>query len=270
MTEHLDLLRSIYAEWEHGDFSSARWAHPAIEFVIVGGPDPGTWTGVDAMAEGWFRFLQAWDDFHVEPEEYRPLDRARTLVLIRRSGRGRTSGLEVDEMHSEAADLFDVADGKVIRLVHYWERARALADLSIEAQDMAQENVEVVRRMWQAFADAGLDAMSAFLDGEINWRAIEGAPDDVGEMRGIEAARRYVQDWLDMFEGITSVAEELLDAGDDRVLAVLHVTGRAKLSGIETELRYAVVYTLRGGKVVRVREYATREDALEAAGLADR
>jgi ketosteroid isomerase-like protein len=270
MTEHLDLLRSIYAEWEHGDFSSARWAHPAIEFVIVGGPDPGAWTGIDGMAEGWFRFLQAWDDFHVEPEEYRALDRARTLVLIRRSGRGRTSGLEVDEMHSEAADLFDVADGKVIRLVHYWERARALADLGIEEQAVARENVEVVRQMWQVFADAGLDAMTGFLDAEINWRAIEGAPDDVVEMRGIEAARRYVQDWLDTFEGITSVTEELLDAGDDRVIAALHVTGRAKLSGVETELRYAVLYTLREGKIVRVREYATREDALKAAGLADR
>ncbi|MEA2208211.1 MAG: hypothetical protein QOF54_688, partial [Solirubrobacteraceae bacterium] len=82
--------------------------------------------------------------------------------------------------------------------------------------------------------------------------------------------RRYVQDWLDTFEGITSVTEELLDAGDDRVIAALHVTGRAKLSGVETELRYAVLYTLREGKIVRVREYATREDALKAAGLADR
>ena len=132
MSENLDLVRSIYAAWERGDFGSAAWAHPAIQFVMVGGPDPGIWTGVDGMADAWFRFLQAWDDFHVEPEQDRELDAERVLVLIRRSGRGRTSQLEVETMHSEAADLFHVADGKVTRLVHYWERARALADLGLE------------------------------------------------------------------------------------------------------------------------------------------
>ena len=131
MSENLDLVRSIYAAWERGDFGSASWAHPAIQFVMVGGPDPGIWVGVDGMAEGWFRFLQAWDDFHVEPEEHRQLDVERTLVLIRRSGRGRMSRLEVERMHSDAADLFHIADGKVTRLVHYWERSRALADLGL-------------------------------------------------------------------------------------------------------------------------------------------
>ena len=47
---------------------------------------------------------------------------------------------------------------------------------------MSQENVEIVRRSWQAFADEGLDALMEFCDREIDWRAIEGAPDDVGEM----------------------------------------------------------------------------------------
>ena len=86
-------------------------------------------------------------------------------------------------------------------------------------------------------------------------------------MHGREAMRRYIQDWVDMFDDITNVPEELLDLGDDRVLAVQHVTGRAKGSGIETELRYAVVYTLRDGKIVRAREYIDRQQAVEAAGV---
>ena len=102
---------------------------------------------------------------------------------------------------------------------------------------------------------------------DINWRAIEGAPDDVGEMHGPEAMRRYYQDWLEMFDGITNVPEELLDVGDDRVVAVHHVTGRARASGVETELRLAVVYTLRDGKIVRGREYIDKEQALEAVEL---
>jgi ketosteroid isomerase-like protein len=132
---------------------------------------------------------------------------------------------------------------------------------------MSQENVEIVGRMWQAFADGGLDALAEFWDDAINWRAIEGAPDDVGEMQGVDAMRRYLQDWVDTFEDITSVPTELLDAGDGRVIAVLHVTGRARLSGVTTELRYAIVYTLRGGKLVRGREYANRHEALKAVEL---
>ncbi|MEA2200343.1 MAG: hypothetical protein QOI89_939 [Solirubrobacteraceae bacterium] len=132
---------------------------------------------------------------------------------------------------------------------------------------MSQQNVELVRDSWTALATGGLDAMAEFWDEEISWRAIEDAPDDVGEMHGVAAARRYVQDWLDMFEDIVNVPQELLDVGDERVIAVQHVTGRARLSGVETELRYAVVYTLRDEKIVRVKEYRNREQALDAVGL---
>jgi uncharacterized protein len=132
---------------------------------------------------------------------------------------------------------------------------------------VSQENVEIVRGLWQAFADGGLDALMGYFDQEIDWRAMEGAPDDVGEMHGKHAVRRYLQDWLDTFDNITSVPTEMLDVGDDRVVALIHVTGRARLSGIETELRYAIVYTFRDGLIVRGREYADRQQALKAVGL---
>jgi ketosteroid isomerase-like protein len=131
---------------------------------------------------------------------------------------------------------------------------------------MSRENVEVVRDAFTAFAERGFDAMAEFWDADINWRAMEGAIDDVGEMHGREAVRRYLEDWIDVFDDVTNVPEELLDIGDDRVLAVQRATGRAKASGVETEIRYAVVYTLREGKIVRGREYMDRKQALEAVG----
>jgi ketosteroid isomerase-like protein len=132
---------------------------------------------------------------------------------------------------------------------------------------MSQENLEVVRGSLKAFADGGLDALAEFWHPAVSHRAIEGALDDVGEMHGPEALRRYVQDWIDMFDDLTIGLEELREVGDDRVIAVQHLSGRAKISGAETGLRYAVVYTVRDGKIVDGREYPGREQALEALGL---
>jgi ketosteroid isomerase-like protein len=134
---------------------------------------------------------------------------------------------------------------------------------------MSQENVEIVRESLSAYTDRGLDALAEFWDADISWQAIEGAPDDVGEMHGPEAVRRYLEDWIDMFDDVTNVPEEVLDLGDDRVIAVQHATGRAKASGVQTDIRYAVVYTLRDGKIVRGREYIDRNRALEAVGLSE-
>ena len=134
---------------------------------------------------------------------------------------------------------------------------------------MSQENVEVVRRMIQAFADGGLDAMAEFWDPDIDWRAAEGAVDDVGEMHGPVAVRRYIQEWIDTFDDFSVVVEQLRDVGDNRVLGVQRLTGRAKLSGTQTDLRYALVSTIRDGKVVRAREYMSLDQALEAVGLSE-
>jgi ketosteroid isomerase-like protein len=136
MSENSDLVRSIMADWERGDFSSAGWADPEIEYVIVGGPSPGTWTGLTGLAEGFRDFVGGLEAFRLEAEAseaYYELDGERVLVLARFSGRGKTSGLELGETHATVAQLFHVREGKVTRMISYFDRDRAFDDLGLEA-----------------------------------------------------------------------------------------------------------------------------------------
>ena len=132
MSENLDLVRSIYADWERGDFfRSADWAHPEIEFVLADGPEPGRWTGLAGMAEAARLRLSGWEEYRTAAEEYRELDAERVLLLVDRSVRGKASGLELAQLHAKTAHLFHIRDGKVTRLVAYFEPGRALADLGL-------------------------------------------------------------------------------------------------------------------------------------------
>jgi ketosteroid isomerase-like protein len=132
MSENLDLVRSIYAAWERGDFSSAAWADPEIDLVIPEGPDQGQVKGVSAMAQVWGAFLNAWDDYRVEADDYREVDGERVLVLMKHGGRGKTSSMDVDHLRTEGANLFQIRHGKVTRLVIHWDRDHALADLGLK------------------------------------------------------------------------------------------------------------------------------------------
>jgi ketosteroid isomerase-like protein len=132
MSQNLDLVRSIYAAWEQGDFSSFGWADPEIEYVVADGPAPGTGTGLEQLRERQSSWTSVWDRFRIEVDEYRELDDGRVLVLTRGSGRGRTSGLEVGEVAAKSADVFHLRDGRVTSLFVYYDRGHALADLGLE------------------------------------------------------------------------------------------------------------------------------------------
>jgi hypothetical protein len=130
----LDLVRSIYADWERGDFSSADWAHPEIELVVADGPTPESWQGLAGIAEGWGAYLANWKDYRAEAEEYCELDGERILVFTHNYGRGKTSGLEVAPLATKGAVLFQVRGRKVTRLVAYFSRQRALVDLGLSRE----------------------------------------------------------------------------------------------------------------------------------------
>ena len=124
------LVRSILACWERGDFGRAEWAHPEIEYVIADGLEPGRY-GSAAMAQGYRSYLSAWEDYRFEAEEFRELDDERVLVLFRRSGQAKASGLDLEQMRTQSASVFQLRSGMVSRLTVYWDRDRAFADLGL-------------------------------------------------------------------------------------------------------------------------------------------
>ena len=123
---------------------------------------------------------------------------------------------------------------------------------------MSQKNVEIVRRAWEFEGEA-----LANYDPDFVWNRVDELP-----VYGLDAAVRSDQDWKAGGEGLEETAEEFIDAGDT-VVVRYDYRGRGPASGIEVEASFYELYTLRGGKIVRVDEFAERAEALEAAGLSE-
>ena len=128
MSRNLDLVRSIYAAVARGDYSSADWASEHIEYVVADGVEPSTTNGLSGLAQAMRKAFSVMADWRDEPQELRELDANRVLVLSKFSGRGKTSGLAVEQ---DVAQVFEIHDGAVTRIVVYFEHRRALSDLGL-------------------------------------------------------------------------------------------------------------------------------------------
>jgi ketosteroid isomerase-like protein len=88
------------------------------------------------MGESWLIRLRAFDDFRFVAEEFREIGGERVLPLFKGSGRARMSGLALDQF-AGGAHVFYLRDSKVTRLVSYWDRDRAFADLGLAPEGEA-------------------------------------------------------------------------------------------------------------------------------------
>ena len=130
---------------------------------------------------------------------------------------------------------------------------------------MSQENVEIVRKVYDAWSRSDPSQAFDYLDPDVVWEAIEDAT-DAGTYRGHSGVKRHMDDWLQDFEDFAVEFGQPVEV-DGRLVLEQWWRNRGKGSGLKTEIRYAAVYTFRGGKVFTVKEYNTCAEALEAAGL---
>ena len=130
---------------------------------------------------------------------------------------------------------------------------------------MSQENVEIVRRVYEAVNRGDLDIANSYVHPEIEFHTYAQSP-QAGVYRGKEAVLKYNMDLFEQFESIRFEVDELVDAGD-RVVVV--TTQHAVPKGGQQEMRVHVaeVWVVRDGLLAERRSYLTMHEALEAVGL---
>src|SRR5688572_473621 len=124
---------------------------------------------------------------------------------------------------------------------------------------MSEQNVEIVRRGYEAFARGEIDFET--LDSEIEWRGPREFPDLAEAHHGHDGVRRYMAKLFEAFDDYYMAAEEFLDLDNDRVLVFAREGGRGKGSGAAVETNpTAHLYTLRNGKAIRMQSYWDRTE----------
>jgi ketosteroid isomerase-like protein len=136
---------------------------------------------------------------------------------------------------------------------------------------MSAENVDIVRRVYEAVARRDTTSVLDLYDAEVVWDASRGTP--LGELtgesvyHGHEGLRDWFRQWYEAWETLEDTCHELIDAGD-QVVSVSTVRARGRSSGLDVEFPNRVgVWKIADGKIVSVVWVPSREEALKAAGL---
>ena len=129
---------------------------------------------------------------------------------------------------------------------------------------MSDSDPDTLRRSYQALNEGDLDAALEALDADAVWHESPELPGG-DEFRGREAVRGFLQDFLAEWKQFHQEVEEIVVAGD-RVAVLIHLTAVGRGSGVEADTHYGHVWTMRGGKGIRVDGYRDREAALRSLG----
>jgi ketosteroid isomerase-like protein len=136
---------------------------------------------------------------------------------------------------------------------------------------VSEENVEIVRREYAALAARDWEALADLCHPDIEYETLERTPGLGGCLHGLREITEFFDAWAEPYGEFRVEAEEIVDVGDQVVVVERHAA-RA-LRGSEAEAwvgqSFACLISLRDGRISRVKEYPTREDALEAAGLGE-
>jgi ketosteroid isomerase-like protein len=145
-----------------------------------------------------------------------------------------------------------------------WQESLATAIL---LGAMSQENVETVRRIYEAWANGDFSAGADDLDQHVVFVVSPDFP-TFGVFLGRDGVRSYMQDFLEQWERMTVEATHI-EAVGDTVLAQVVQHGKGRASGIELDLPHFMLFTFRGKKIVRIESIISKDEASEAVGMSE-
>ncbi len=137
---------------------------------------------------------------------------------------------------------------------------------------MSQENVEIVRRLYEEWSaglersDPGAVFDSPAVADDFEWRMEGGDFEGRTLWRGRAGYVEWLRTWTGEFEDWSLSLEGLIDVGPDRVVALTYTSAKGRQSGVPVEMKVGVVWEIRDGRVVLARNH---EEALKAAGLSE-
>ncbi len=127
---------------------------------------------------------------------------------------------------------------------------------------MSQDNVAIARRSADAFNRGDIDTWLGYIDPEIEWHGVSDEPDP-GPFRGHDGVLKMVARWIEAFPDFRAEVEDYIDAGQ-YVVVPMRLRGRTVSSDADLVVEDVLVQRYRDGKIVEVREYRTRAEALKA------
>lgn len=124
---------------------------------------------------------------------------------------------------------------------------------------MAEANVAALQRGYEALNRGDLSVVLELLDPDIEWHQPEPSP-EAGTHTGRDSFERFLRGWIDSFDGFQVEPEQVTER-DDRLIAIVHQSGRGRSSGVQVDARLAHVWTVKEGRAIRW-EAASVDDAL--------
>ena len=132
---------------------------------------------------------------------------------------------------------------------------------------MSRENVEQIRRLYDAMAEPGRAGVLELFDPDVVLTNTADSPEQAPYV-GFAGLAEWVRSIEEAMGECRIEADEIIDVDAERVIVVGRVCGTGPVSGLPVEVPSATVFTLRDGKIVSAQGHDTRTQALEAVGRA--
>jgi ketosteroid isomerase-like protein len=135
---------------------------------------------------------------------------------------------------------------------------------------MSQENVETLRKLFAVVNDRGIggaiEEFEDLLDPSFRLEEAEDLPDPETHTGGKQAFIANMGKLEEVFDEVRMEPLEFVDL-DDKIVVVVSMYGRGRGSGAPVEMTFTQLWSVRDGKAVSLRDFATKSEALKAAGL---